>query len=31
MPGVIYWGKYGIFYPPGIKATTVIGKGIKGR
>jgi hypothetical protein len=30
MPGAIYWSRYGLFFPPGIKMHTIIGKGIKG-
>jgi hypothetical protein len=31
IPAVIYWGKWGLLFPAGVKMTTVIGKGIKGR
>lgn len=31
MPGTIFWGRYGIFYPPNIEATTVISKGLRGK
>ena len=30
IPGVIFWGKLGIGFPPNVKLETVIGKGIKG-
>lgn len=31
MPGVIYWNKYGLLFPPGVHLHTLIGKGIKGK
>lgn len=31
IPGVIYWCRYGIFFPPGIHMHTIIGKGVKAK
>lgn len=30
LPGTIYWSKYGIFFPPGIKMYTLVGRGLRG-
>lgn len=30
IPGVIFWGSYGLLFPPNVKMVTIIGKGIKG-
>lgn len=29
IPGVIYWGRWGLFFPPGVEMVTVIGKGLR--
>lgn len=31
IPGVIYWGKWGLLFPAGVKMTTIVGKGLVGR
>jgi 2-acylglycerol O-acyltransferase 2 len=30
IPAVIYWGRFGLLFPPGVVMHTIIGKGIKG-
>ena len=29
IPGVIYWGRWGLFFPPGVEMITIIGKGLR--
>lgn len=28
MPGVVFWSRYGIFFPPGVQLHTIVGRGV---
>lgn len=31
IPGTVYWGRWGLFFPPDVEMITIVGEGIRGR